>query len=35
MLKENRDKYIERVDNRLMNNNIECVKKVYDLLGIK
>lgn len=35
MLKEKRDKYIERVDNRLMNNNIECVKKVYDLLGIK
>lgn len=34
MLKENRDKYIERVDNRLMGNNIECVKKVYDLLGI-
>ena len=35
MLKKDRDKYIERVDKRLMNNNIECVNKVYDLLGIK
>ncbi len=35
MLKKDRDEYIERVDKRLMNNNIECVNKVYDLLGIK
>ena len=35
MLKKDRDEYIERVYKRLMNNNIECVKKVYDLLGIK
>ena len=35
MLKKDRDEYIERVDKRLMNNNIECVKKVYDLLGLK
>lgn len=35
MLKEHRDEYIERVDKRLMNNSIECVKKIYDLLGIK
>lgn len=35
MLKKDRDEYIERVDKRLMNNSIECVKKIYDLLGIK
>lgn len=35
MLKANRVKYIERVDNHLINNNIECAKKVFDLLGIK
>ena len=35
MLKEHRNEYIERVDKRLMNNNIECVKKIYDVLGIK
>lgn len=35
MLKKDRDNYIERVDKRLMNINIECVNKVYDLLGLK
>ena len=33
-LKKDREKYIERVDCNLMRDNIETVKKLYNILGI-
>lgn len=33
-LKKDREKYIERVDRNLMRDNIETVKKLYNILGI-